>query len=211
MRKFLLPAALAFLPLFSLANPAFEATKASMIKSAEAELEIQKKNVECIRAATAPEAVFQCGQERSKAMQAQIQAQLAAMPAAPPGGPAPGGIAPGLPLPKPGTTSLVLPKYDDAAFKKAVAAGQPVVLVFSKADCPSCHQQVPHLKSLLAEKDFKKAKVFQVEYLKNPELAKQHGVNSWTTMLLFKGGKEVSKTWGLTDKDLLRKELGKIK
>lgn len=211
MRKYLLPAALAVFPLSAVANPAFEATKAGMIKNAEAELEIQKKNLACLQAATGPEAVFQCGQERSKAMQAQIQAQLAAMPPAIPSGAPAGGAAPGFPLPKPGATSLILPKYEDAAFKKAVAAGQPVVLVFSKADCPSCLQQVPHLKSLLAEKDFRKLKVFQVDFVKSPELAKQHNVMAWTTVLLFKGGKEVSRSWGLTDKEMLRNELGKIK
>ena len=198
MRKYLLPAALAVFPLSAVANPAFEATKAGMIKNAEAELEIQKKNLACLQAATGPEAVFQCGQERSKAMQAQIQAQLAAMP-------------PAIPSGAPGATSLILPKYENAAFKKAVAAGQPVVLVFSKADCPSCLQQVPHLKSLLAEKDFRKLKVFQVDFVKSPELAKQHNVMAWTTVLLFKGGKEVSRSWGLTDKEMLRNELGKIK
>lgn len=180
----------------------FDTIRAQMVKKAEAELAVQQKNVACLKAAAGPEAMMKCGEERHKATQELFRPDLNPLPlmptsVAPPGPPA--------------GTALVLPKFEAAPFEKALKAGEPVALVFSKPDCPVCLRQAPALKGVLAEKEFQHVRVFQAEFLKSAELAKRFGVNAWSTIVLLKGGKEVLRMQGTTEPVALREGLKRLK
>ena len=89
-------------------------------------------------------------------------------------------------------------------FNETIKSG--VTLVdFSAEWCPPCKMMKPIINKL--DEEFAgKAKITEVDVDASPELADQFGVQSIPTLIVFKDGKEVGKTIGLTSKyDLIEK------
>ncbi len=90
-------------------------------------------------------------------------------------------------------------------------SGKPA-LVFIYADwCPVCHAQDGVLKKLLPTNEFKGINVLRVNFDTQKPVLKAFGVQHQSTLIVFKGGKEVARVTGDTDRDriaeLLRKAL----
>jgi thiol-disulfide isomerase/thioredoxin len=108
------------------------------------------------------------------------------------------------------TNSLVLRRFDDALFRAAQTSGRPILLVFSKADCPGCTLQVPSLQRVLKEDEFKAVEVFQVDFINQRELAQRFNIQGWSVILGFKGTEYRVRMQGLNRPSDLRKEIRKL-
>ena len=93
--------------------------------------------------------------------------------------------------------------YDKAAFDKAVAEGKPVIVDFFADWCPTCKAQKPHVQSILGEAKMKDVTFFIADYDKEKDLKKTLRVTQQATFVVFKGGKEVGRSTGQTQKEEL--------
>lgn len=90
-------------------------------------------------------------------------------------------------------------------------SGKPA-LVFIHADwCPTCRAQDKVLEKLLPTAEFKGITTLKVDFDTQKSVVKAFGVQYQSTLIVFKGGKEVARVTGETDRDqiaaLLRKAL----
>ena len=108
-------------------------------------------------------------------------------------------VAAGLCLAAVATFAGELP-YNKAAFDKALAAGEPVVVDFAASWCPTCKAQKPVVQSLLAEPQRKVLTVFVADFDNEVALKKQLNVTMQSTLVAFKAGKEVARSTGQTGK-----------
>ena len=90
--------------------------------------------------------------------------------------------------------------YTKAAFDKAVAAGQPVIVDFQASWCPTCKAQKPIVDALLAEPTRKGVTLFAADYDTEAALKKELRVAQQSTFVVYKNGKEVGRSTGQTDR-----------
>ena len=93
--------------------------------------------------------------------------------------------------------------FTQAAFDKAVAAGQPVIVDFQASWCPTCKAQKPIVQSLMQEPKMKSVTLFSADYDTEQALKKQLRVAQQSTFVVFKGGKEVGRSTGETSKSAI--------
>ena len=93
--------------------------------------------------------------------------------------------------------------YDKAKFDAALAAGKPVIVDVQADWCPTCKQQKPIVQSLVQQPKLKDVTVFVADFDKETALKKRINVSMQSTFVVFKGGKEVGRSTGVTDKAAL--------
>ena len=89
--------------------------------------------------------------------------------------------------------------FSNEIFKKAQLEGKTVVVNSWNKTCTTCAKQVKILNQ--AKKDFKDVVFLSFEQTKDKEIAKSLSVNYWTTIVVYKDNKEISRTIGQTNKD----------
>ena len=89
--------------------------------------------------------------------------------------------------------------FSNEIFKKAQLEGKTVVINSWNKTCTTCAKQVKILNQ--AKKDFKDVVFLSFEQTKDKEIAKSLSVNYWTTIVVYKDNKEISRTIGQTNKD----------
>ena len=99
--------------------------------------------------------------------------------------------------------------FDNSAFKKAQDSGQTVVVDFHATWCPTCAKQEPVLAKLIGESEFKNVAAFVADYDSSSDLKRQMKVTSQSTVVVFKGNREVARSTGVTNEDELRSLLKK--
>ena len=88
-------------------------------------------------------------------------------------------------------------------------AGKPG-LVFIYADwCPTCRAQEKILGEILPTNEFKGITTLRVDFDAQQALVKAFGVRHQSTLIVFKGGKEVARMTGETDRERIAKLLRK--
>ena len=90
--------------------------------------------------------------------------------------------------------------FDKAKFDAALAQGKPVIVDFTASWCPTCKQQKPIVQGLLKEKKLQPVTLFVADFDFEEDLKKQLGVTMQSTFVVFKGGKEVGRSTGQTQK-----------
>lgn len=93
--------------------------------------------------------------------------------------------------------------FDKAKFDTALAQGKPVIVDFSATWCPTCKAQKPIVEGLLKDKKMAPVTLFLADYDNEVALKKQLGVTMQSTFVVFKGGKEVGRSTGQTEKQAI--------
>ncbi len=88
--------------------------------------------------------------------------------------------------------------FDNAQFDAALKAGKSIVVAVHAPWCSTCRAQAPVLKDELAKKEFQHLTVFYVDFDSQKEALKTLGVRRQSTLIVFKGGKEVGRSLGDT-------------
>ena len=90
--------------------------------------------------------------------------------------------------------------YEKAAFDRAVAAGEPVIVQFHADWCPTCRAQAPIVSELLGQAKLKPVKFFIADFDKERALKTALNVSAQSTFVVFKAGKEVTRSTGVTQR-----------
>jgi len=97
----------------------------------------------------------------------------------------------------------------DEVFQKSQLDGKTVVIHSWNKTCVTCAQQVEILKQ--AEQDFKDVIFLSFEQTKDKKIAKFLEIDYWTTIVIYKDNKELSRTIGQTDKDKIYSQIKSLK
>ena len=88
--------------------------------------------------------------------------------------------------------------FSTEIFEKAKTDGRTIVINSYEVWCGTCGVQTKILDQ--AEKEFKDIIFLSYEQSKNKDIAKNLSIDFWTTIVVYKGGKEVTRIIGQTDK-----------
>jgi thioredoxin 1 len=91
--------------------------------------------------------------------------------------------------------------FDQEAFAAAKNEGKTVILDVYADWCGTCKKQKPILEGLINQKEYKDFVAFKIDFDKSAELKKALKVTKQSTLIVFKGEKEVARSVGVTDKD----------
>ena len=88
--------------------------------------------------------------------------------------------------------------FTNEIFKKAQAEGKTIVINSWNETCYTCGKQIKILNE--AEKEFKDILFLSYEQTRDTEIAKLLGIEYWTTIVVYKDNKEISRSIGETNK-----------
>ena len=88
--------------------------------------------------------------------------------------------------------------FSNEVFKKAQLDGKTIVIHSWNKTCVTCARQVVILKQ--AKEDFKDILFLSFEQTKDKDIAKSLNIDYWTTIVVYKNNKEISRTIGQTNK-----------
>ncbi len=101
--------------------------------------------------------------------------------------------------------------YDQAHFDALQKEGKPTLVVIHADWCPICKAQGPVVNEVLQMPEMKALTMLQVDFDKQKNALKGLKATMQSTLIVFKGGKEVGRSTGETRKDqivaLLRQAL----
>ncbi len=89
--------------------------------------------------------------------------------------------------------------FTNEIFKKSQQDGKTVVIHSWNKTCLTCAEQVKILDQ--AKKDFKDTIFLSFEQTKDKKIAKFLSIDYWTTIVVYKSNKEISRTIGQTNKE----------
>lgn len=95
-------------------------------------------------------------------------------------------------------------KFTAAAFDAAVQSGKPVFVEVHAPWCPTCKQQAPHISKILGEDKFRNVAVFSIDYDSQKDALRKLNASKQSTLIVFKGGKELDRSVGDTDGQTIR-------
>jgi len=107
------------------------------------------------------------------------------------------------------TGSAASKPYDQAGFDAAQAAGKPILVEIHADWCPTCRAQEPVISELLKEPKNANFVVLRVDFDKQKDVLKRFRTMYQSTLIVFKGKKEVSRSTGETRKDEIAAQLAK--
>ncbi|TCA02563.1 thioredoxin family protein [Rhizobium leguminosarum] len=84
-------------------------------------------------------------------------------------------------------------------FAEASAAGVPVLVHVTAPWCEVCRAQKPVVAKLVGKGDFASMKKFDIDFDSQKDVLRKLKVQSQSTMVLFKNGKEIDRSVGVSD------------
>ena len=91
--------------------------------------------------------------------------------------------------------------FTEEVFENAKTSGKTIVINSYEVWCGTCSKQTKILNQ--AEKEFKDIIFLSYEQSRNKDIAKKLGIQFWTTIVIYKGNKEIIRIVGQTDKDTI--------
>lgn len=88
--------------------------------------------------------------------------------------------------------------FNQAQFDAARSAGKPVAVVFHADWCPTCRAQAPVLKRLTETPGLAPLTLYVADFDTEKALKKSLHVTQQSTVVVFKGGKEIARSSGDT-------------
>lgn len=99
--------------------------------------------------------------------------------------------------------------YTKAAFDSAKKSGSTVVVDFHANWCPTCKKQEPMLNEIVNMKGYEQVVALQADFDDAKDLKKELNVTKQSTVIVFKGSKEVGRSTGVTEKSELKNLIDK--
>ncbi len=100
-------------------------------------------------------------------------------------------------------------KYDQAAFDTRAAADRPIVVAVHASWCPTCKAQEPIVRDLMNRPAYKQVTTFMLDFDADKAWLKKYKVGMQSTLVAFKGSREVGRSVGDTTsagiEDLVKK------
>ena len=101
--------------------------------------------------------------------------------------------------------------YTQAAFDRLQQEGLPILVSIHADWCPTCRAQVPIITKLLKQGDYQRINALRVDFDQQKEVVKAFKAIQQSTLIVFKGGREVGRSLGDTSETgiegLLKKAL----
>jgi thiol-disulfide isomerase/thioredoxin len=88
--------------------------------------------------------------------------------------------------------------YSAARFTQLTAAGKPVLLDVRASWCPTCRAQAPIIDALMARPEYRDVTTLTIDFDADKPLLKQYQVVAQSTLVAYKGAKEVGRSVGDT-------------
>jgi thioredoxin 1 len=101
--------------------------------------------------------------------------------------------------------------FTPAALMAAQKAGKPIIVSAHAGWCPVCRAQAPILDKLTAMSDNADIVVLRADYDKQRADLKKLGVTGQSTLIGYRGTKEVSRTMGDTDEMKIAAVFAKVR
>ncbi len=94
-----------------------------------------------------------------------------------------------------------LKPYTQAEFDALTRAGKPVAVVVHADWCPVCKVQLPIQEKLMASDEFKGYTMLTLDFDRDKDILKRFSVVKQSTLIVFKGTREVGRSIGDTTRD----------
>lgn len=99
--------------------------------------------------------------------------------------------------------------FQGAAFEAAQQAGKPILVTVHADWCPTCRAQEPVITKLLQEPKYRDFAVYRVDFDKQKKVVKRFGAQYQSTLIVFKGAKEVARSTAQTAPEVIAAQLDK--
>ena len=98
--------------------------------------------------------------------------------------------------------------FSNQIFEKSQLEGKTVVIHSWNKTCVTCSRQIKILDK--AKKDFNDVIFLSFEQTKDKDIAKFLSIDYWTTIVVYKDNKEVSRSIGETNKDRIYSQINSL-
>ncbi len=98
-----------------------------------------------------------------------------------------------------------LKAFTKAEYDAALKAGRTVVVDFHADWCPTCRKQEPLINEIVKSKGYENIVALKANYDDESDLKRSLNVSRQSTVVVFKNGKEVGRSTGVTNKEDLKK------
>ncbi|MCF8198424.1 MAG: thioredoxin family protein [Sulfuritalea sp.] len=110
-----------------------------------------------------------------------------------------------------GTSLAADTPFDAVQFDALNKQGKPILVAIHADWCPTCRAQAPIISDLLKSSELKSITAFRVDFDDQKDAVRRFRASTQSTLIVFKGGKEVGRSIGDTRQEgiaaLLRKAI----
>jgi len=99
--------------------------------------------------------------------------------------------------------------FDQATFAALQAANKPVLIDVYADWCPTCKAQEPLISALIGSPEFKDYTLLRVNFDTQKDVRKTLRVANQSTLIVYRGKREVARSTGDTNKDSIAASLRK--
>ncbi len=100
--------------------------------------------------------------------------------------------------------------FDAQKFADAQRSGRPIFVAIHASWCPICKAQKPILGELMADPKFANLEYFTIDFDSQKDLVQRFGAQKQSTLISFKGDKELGRSVGDSNRDSIAALLNKV-